>query len=387
MKKNYRIIGLLFLVFFFWRLLLFIPPIVGSYILYYRDGYDYTSIWKYIAPYFPVSLPALSVGANFDGIYYLAIAGGGYTTDNAGFLPVFPLLVRFVHLLFGGGETYGIAQFFSALFVVHVSVLTGLFIFYKLLLFDYNHNQSAKIIIFFLIFPASFYFVSIYSEGLFFLLTVLSFYFARKKQWFFAGISGMLLTATRIVGVAIFPALLYELYLQKKTLKTKQTANLFVIPIGIVSYGIFNLFYWDNFFHFLQIHGALGNSRSVDSIVIFPQTVFRYIKIIFSVSPSIYEWWIALLEFVTFFVVALLIYLAWKKQVRLSYLIFAAFSFLIPISSGTFSGLPRYVLVLFPIFIALGLINQKWILVAYIVVGIVLSFFLLMLFSRGFFVA
>ncbi|QQG41021.1 MAG: hypothetical protein HYV37_01715 [Candidatus Levyibacteriota bacterium] len=382
-----RIIISLIGIFLIWRVLLFVPLFIGQQLFIYRQAFDYTNIWKFIKPYEPVNNILLYPWANFDGVYYLAIAGGEYTKDNAGFFPAFPLLINVIHLVLGGGQTYGLMQFFSALFIVNIVFILSLYAFYKLLRFDYDHSTSTKIIILLLIFPTSFYFVSIYSEGLFFLLTVLSFYFARKRQWFFAGICGMFLTATRIVGVAIFPALVYELYFQEKTFKTKKIINLFFIPIGIVSYGVFNLVSWGNFFHFLQAHGTLGNGRSTDSLVLFPQTIFRYIKIIFSVSPDIYEWWIALLELVIFIVAMLLIYLGFKKLIRLSYLVFAAIAFLIPVFSGTFSGLPRYVIVLFPLFITLALINKKWIHVTYVVCGIILSFLLLMLFSRGYFIA
>ncbi|MBI2431171.1 MAG: hypothetical protein HYV39_04100 [Candidatus Levybacteria bacterium] len=382
-----RITLYLLFLFLLWRMFLFVPLWFGSTLFSYREGYDYTSIWKFIKPYSPVDSVFLYPWANFDGVYYLSIASNGYTVDNAGFFPVFPFLIRLLAGIFGQGEQFGKIQFFSALFIVHASFFTSLVVFYKLLRFNYNHKISMRVIFFLLVFPTSFYFVSIYTESVFFLLSVLSFYFARKKQWAASSVSAIILSATRIVGIAIFPVLLYEFFKQEKTFRTARIIPLLLIPLGITSYGLFNLWQWGDFFHFLQIHGTLGNSRSTDSIILFPQTIFRYIKILISVSPSVYEWWIALLEFGVFFLAVFLFYVAWKKKIRFSYLLFALLSFLIPISSGTFTGLPRYVVVLFPLFIVSALIKSKWLRFAYVTVSIVLLGLLLMLFSLGYFVA
>lgn len=374
-------------IFFIWRILLFIPLAFDDTFLSYRKGYGYTNIWKFTKPYSPVESIFLYPWANFDGVYYLNISGSGYTIDNAGFLPAFPLLIRVLATVFGFGEPYGAIQFFSAFLIVHIAFFASLFMLYKLLKFDYNHSISIKTIFFLLLFPTSFFFVSIYTESLFLLLSVLSFYFARKRQWLASGISAMLLSATRIVGIVMLPALLYEFYKQEKTYKTPRILPLLLTPLGLIGYAMFNLVRWGDALHFLRVHGTLNNSRSIDAIVLFPQTIFRYIKIISSVSPLVYEWWIALLELSMFFLVALLLFTGWKKRIRFSYLIFALFSFLIPVSSGTFTGLPRYVVVLFPIFVSLALINNKWIRFVYAAASATLLGLLLMLFSRGYFVS
>ena len=85
--------------------------------------------------------------------------------------------------------------------------------------------------------------------------------------------------------------------------------------------------------------------------------------------------------------VSLLLYFAWKKKVRLSYLIFSFLAFLLPVSSGTFTGLPRYVIVLFPIYIVLASIKNRSVRRAYMILSSALLFILLMFFARGYFVA
>ncbi len=385
MKSNYFSLRWLLLVFFFWRLLLFIPPIIGTYVISYRSGYEYTSLWKYIAPYFPVSLPFLSVWANFDGIYYLSIAGGGYTKEMAGFFPLYPAIVNIVSQILGIQTTFGVEQFFIALFLSNAFFFISLVVFYLLLRLDYSKKISLLSIFFLLIFPTSFYFVSIYTESLFLLLTLLSFYFTRKKRWVLAGISAALLSATRIVGIAIFPALLVAFW--KSERDPRKGLPLLLAPLGIIFYGLYNAMQWGNPLQFLLVHGTLGNSRSTEAIVFFPQTVVRYIKILFTVSPIQYEWFVALLEFGFFFWAIGCFYIAWKKKIYMPYLVFSVICFLIPVSSGTFSGLPRYLCTIFPLFIVVALFRNRFVQFCWTVLSFLLLFILTLLFSRGFFVS
>lgn len=379
----------IFIWFLTWRLLLFLPPLfAASLYLSYRPDAPYTNMWYFIKPYFPVENPLFYPWANFDGVHYLNIAGHGYTT-NARFFPLYPLLILLVSFLFGKGIPYGALQFFTAFFISQLFFFLSLVAFNKLLAFDYKKNIVERTILFLLLFPTSFFFAAIYTESLFLFLTILSLYFARRRKWLFASLCGMLLTATRVVGIAILPALMYELWTTEKNKKVvlKKSFSLFLVPLGIIIYAIYNFFIWNNPLHFWVSQGTLGNSRSVFGVVLPPQTVIRYMKILTTLPLIQFEWWIALLEAVVFALCCLLLFIAWKKKVRASYLVFAALAFLIPTLSGTFSGLPRYAIVLFPIFIALALTKNKYITIIYAIIAPLLLFMLLMFFSRGYFVA
>lgn len=368
-----------------WRLLLFLPIIVGYLFIPYRAGYDYTNLWKFTKPYAPVDSFLLYPWANFDGVHYLSIAAQGYNHDE-GFFPLFPIVIRAIATLFGGGEPFSASYFFAGIAIANVAFFGSLFFLHKLLRIDYKETVAKKSILFLLLFPTSFFFASIYSESIFLFLALATFYFARKKRWLWAGIFGMLLTGTRIVGISILPALAIELYLQEKKLLTRNVFFLLLIPLGLVSYMYYNVVTFGYAFAFLEAHTKLGTNRS-DVIVLFPQTIVRYINILTTLPSSQFEWRIALLELYVFFFASALLFAAWKKKVRISYVVFAVVSFLIPISSGTFSGLPRYVLVLFPMFIALALVKSRIVHIAYITLGAVLLFILLMFFSRGYFVS
>lgn len=377
MKKILRI----FLV---WRLILFIPLYFGSRLISYRSGYDYTNIWKFTHGYFPISSPLLFPWANFDGVHYLSIAANGYSND-LGFFPLFPIAIKFLAILFGGVKAFDLGYFLSGFLVSNICLGFSLWIFYKLISIDFPKKIALESIIFLLIFPTSFFFASIYSESLFLLLALLSFYFARNKNWFLSGLFAMLLSATRIVGIAIIPALIYEFFKEEKKLSAK-FLPLILSPIGLLLYALYNKFQFGDTFLFIEAHAKINPTRTVSSVILIPQTIFRYIKIL-ATTNGYFEWWIALLEISLFTFAVIMLYFAFKKKIRASYLIYSAFALLIPASSGTFSGLPRYIIVLFPMFMALALIKKRSIKIIYMVTSIVLLFILLALFSRGYFVA
>lgn len=375
------------LLFVFWRLSLFVPLVFSELFIPYRQGYSYTSLLYFLDDTKSIVSHFLFLPwANFDGVYYMLIAANGYTV-NAGFFPLFPLSIHLATSIFANIIAFDAIQYFTVLTLVSLYFLLSLMIMHKLIRIDYKENIAVWSIVFMLLFPTSFFFAAFYSESLFLLLTLSSFYFARRKRWILAGVCGGLLTATRLVGIAIIPALVCEFIKSEKTLFKKKSLYLLIAPLGTFAYMWFNLQKWGNAFYFIEAQGNLQNNRTVDGIVFIPQTIFRYFKIISTVSPSQFEWFVALLEITTFVFVSVLLYVAWKKKIRFSYLLFAVLAILIPTLSGTFSGLPRYSLVLFPIFIALALLKNKVPQIVYLVTGAILLFILFMLFSKGYYIA
>lgn len=377
--------GIRFVVITFvvWRVLLFLPLSLSESILPYRQGYAYTNLWKFTKPYEPVSHPLLFPWANFDGVHYLSIAGEGYR-DNERFFPLYPVLIRLFS--FGAGEAFGAAYFFAAFLLSNLLFFGALITFYKLVRLDYPDRVAKLSTILLLVFPTSFFFASIYAESLFLLLALLSFYFARERRWILSGISAMFLSATRPVGIAMLPALTCEFWKDKSKRKDwRKKVALGLAPLGLLTYSLYNHFQFGNPLQFLSNQQEVGHSRS---FFIFPfQTLVRYGKILTTIPYAQYEWWVALLEVTSFLFVAVLLFVVWKQKVRRSYLVFAALSITPAILSGTFTGLPRYVAVLFPLFIALALIKKRSSTLIYVLVSSMLLLFLLMAFSRGYYVA
>lgn len=383
-RKTFAFLALSFII---WRILLFIPVFVAEKKLDYRSGYEYTSIAdarrndKTITDRLH-----LSSWANFDGLHYITIAANGYT-NNYGFFPLYPTLIKPVSYLLGAHENFDNAYFFGGLLISNLSFFLSLLVLYKLLSLDFSEKQIKITILSILFFPTSFFFGAIYSEGLFLLLLFSSLYFARKRNWILASFIGSLLTLTRFVGICIFPVLIYEFYKSRDwSIKNFIKSGIWATPTGLIIYSIYNQIQEGNFLYFIKAQGNFLNNRSVDSFIFFGQTVFRYIKILTTNSYMQFEWWIALLEVSSFVFVSLIIIYALKKKVRFSYILFSFLVVLIPASSGTFSAIPRYILVAFIIYICVGLLGNKA-KFAYFTISFVLLFILTLFFSRGYFIS
>lgn len=359
MQTDFKFILKVFLI---WRVFLFIPLLFLG-LISAKETIYLNNIW-----------------GNFDGIHYLDIAQKGYINEVR-FFPLFPELIGLLGRVVGN-------YFIAGLILSNTLLILGLIFLYKLLKIDHPDSVCRQSLIFLLAFPTAFFFGSIYSESLFLFLLTASFYYARKNNFIVSSILGGLLSATRLPGVFILPALLTEIWLGKR-LKRNLLNILFVLgsSMGLILYSFYNFSKWGNPFQFILAQGDLSNSRSVTSLVFPLQTLYRYIKIFISVPINQFEWWIALLEAGLFIFGVVILLLGIRYKIRLSYLLFSFLAFLLPSFSGTFSGLPRYMLILFPIFLVLALIKNRFIKISYVLASVLLQLVLLAYFARGYYIA
>lgn len=343
-------------VFFSWRIFLLVLAISAPMLVSLQEAFLGGRIINYqLNPLF-WSL------ANFDGQLYLTLAKNGYEPFTYFFFPLYPLLIRMFNV-FGQGVVHYLV---SGVLVSHISFFVALVGLWKLIKLDYKRNIAVFTLILLLIFPTSFYFGSVYTESLFLATSVWSFYFARKRRWLLAGVLGGFATLTRLVGLAIFPALLVEYYLARRSSKislaktAKGALPLFLIPLALLGYMLFLKMETGDPLEFLTNISMFGAQRS-STLILLPQVFYRYIfkilpNINYSYFPIVFT---TLLEFTTSLLFLFLsVYSLFK--LRLSYSIYLVLGYLIPTLSGSFSSLPRYVLVLFPGFILLSkLINKR----------------------------
>jgi hypothetical protein len=81
----------------------------------------------------------------------------------------------------------------------------------------------------------SFFFSAVYSESLFLLLSVGAFYSARTDHWAWAGTLGALAAATRSAGVLIAIALVI-IWLTQTEVRPRDGAWILLVPLGLVAY-------------------------------------------------------------------------------------------------------------------------------------------------------
>lgn len=324
---------------------------------------------------------------NYDGRNYLEIANRGYVpvrtnnTDLRVYFPLYPLLIRilsfnlrFNPVLVGLGISF-------------LSFLGSLFVFNKLLLHDkFSKEKRNKALLLLLLFPTSFYFIAYYTEGLFLLLILLTFYFLNKTNFKVASIFAALTTATRLSGLAILPVLLWEAIQYYKKTK-KFPFSIIIAPLGFVLFGIYihvttgNALAiilrhkdWDKPFGVFGMWYALKNGLTK---IIYGSGGLTYNPLNYSVE---------VLELMFALFLLLIIFKSYKK-IRFSYWLYLLFSSLIIFFSGVLSGIPRYMMVIFPVYIYLtNAIPKKYFYIVCFCFA-VLFVYLSALFLRGYWVA
>ena len=327
---------------------------------------------------------------NFDGEHYLAIAREGYLPLTYFYFPLYPLIIRSFSLAIGGSY---ISYAVSGLFISNILLLVGLFGLYKLGQMFFDTRQVMLSIVLILVFPTAFFLGAYYNETLFFALAVWSFYFSLKRRWLFSFALCGMATATRLVGVALAISLIYEYLIENKKKIITLTSFLYsALPVfGIVCYSTYLQISTGDFLAFIHNIEIFGGQRT-SKIVLLPQVFYRYFfKIIpavnYSYFPQVYVTFLELAVALLFLLAGYFVY----KKMKMSFFIFYILAYLIPTFSGSFSSLPRYVLVIFPVFLVAGyyisMVRNKSI--RYLIFSLLLlsNFLAQALFVRGYFVS
>jgi Gpi18-like mannosyltransferase len=385
-KGNKGVFKFILVAFVIWQLALIAFIALGNKVIPTSNQYVYTE--KRV-----VNPPWLWSRANFDGTHYLDIARKGYGIYQQAFFPLYPNLIKFLTPFFNG-------QSLLAGWTINlVSFLLSLWFFYQLVKMDFKDKIAKRSLFYLLIFPTAFFFSMIYTESLFFFFILASFYFAKTKKWWWAGIFGCLASATRLVGVFLLPALIVEWWMQNKSFndkgkKNKQSLNimsalpLLLIPLGLLWYMRYLAINYNDALLFFHVQANFGAGRSSGSIILLYQVFWRYFKMLVTVQKNSLTYFIVVLEFLSGFSFLGLIIFTFIRR-WYSYGVFMVLAYLAPTLTGTFISLPRYVLVLFPVFILLALWSEKyrWVKIIYPLVSIPLLIICLWLFTRGYWLA
>lgn len=331
-----------------------------------------------------LSNPFIFAWANFDGEHYLSISQIGYRGLEQAFFPIYPTLMHFFARPFGEDS---LTLVVAGLLISNLSFFISLILLWKLITLDYSVKIARLTILCLLMFPTSFYFGALYNESLFLLLSTASFYLMRKNKWFLASLIGGFSSATRIFGILLAPSFLIEAW--KGKIPLRKFFWIILIPVGLLIY-MYNQWVTVGdplaFYHLQKIVGPQHES----GITLLPQVYFRYIKMLLTVDFTNPIFQTLVLEFFVGVAFFLLPIYGYFKKIGLSYCLFALAGFLLPTIQGSFSSIPRYVIVFFPSFLALAiLLNQfpKLVKISLVSLSILWLTVETMLFLRGYWVA
>jgi hypothetical protein len=154
----------------------------------------------------------VTVWERFDALWFLRIATSGYANGDgsAAFFPLYPLAIRWLSFLIGGHPLA------AALLISNVSFFGSLVVLYALTTRELSEDIARRAVLYAAVFPTAFFFLAPYSESLFFLLVLLSFWWARSNRWVLAGIAAALAALTRNLGLALVVPLAVEAVAQTR---------------------------------------------------------------------------------------------------------------------------------------------------------------------------
>jgi hypothetical protein len=296
--------------------------------------------------------PILAVWGRWDAVHYLEIARRGYYGTDMAFFPLYPLLIRLVGTFIGNDLVAG-------LIVSNAAFFCGLLFFYKLVEHQYNRAVAHRAIFYVSIFPTAVFFSAVYTESLFFALTVGSFYYIREHRWLAAGLLGGLAALTRVEGVLLVVPYAIEVFsptgagswrhsMATRARDARIVAGAALIPLGLASYMAWLWVLHGDPLYFSHVQAFWDRHLSFPWVsVMHSITTIAHAEAAATVSNQAIE-----LIF-TALMLALLVAGCWR--LRPSFSAYMALSILVPMSTSSLMSMPRFALVLFPMFVVLAL--------------------------------
>lgn len=171
----------------------FFMYLISALILAFQAGEGAAFGWEYF----------LTCWCKWDANHYINIAEHGYAgavEDGKHlflvFFPLYPYLMSFLHLIFSDIR-------FVGMLISTVAYAGGCVYMYRLIRLDYSERTAWNSIILLSLFPFSFFYGGIMTEGVFLLISAAMLYYIRQHRWWTAVGFGILATMTRMQGVLL----------------------------------------------------------------------------------------------------------------------------------------------------------------------------------------
>jgi hypothetical protein len=321
----------------------------------------------------PLADPLLAPLARWDSVWYLRIADSGYgdSAPRAAFFPLYPLLVRSVGELFGGSHGALLA---SAYLISLAAFLGALVLLHRLTELELGRALARPTLLLLAVFPAALYFGAPYSESLFLLLAVGAFYAARTDRWAWAGAWAGLASATRSAGLLLLLPLAL-IWWSARPRRPRDVAWLALAPLGLVAYVAWLGLVEGEALRFLDVQEAWSRELTVpfagawDGLVAAVDGVRQLAS--GSRAPVYFEaaagdpFRIAAINVMLFttLVFAVVACAGVLRRLPRPYGVWVGASLVLPLSFPVtpqpLMSLPRFVSVLFPVFMWLAVVSEE----------------------------
>ncbi len=208
-----------------------------------------------------VADPLLSPLARWDAAWYLRIAESGYAGSDAraAFFPLYPLLARALATPFTASPA---ALLIAAYAIALAAFLGALVLLHRLVSLELGRPLARPTLLLLAVFPAAVFFSAPYSESLFLLLAVGAFYAARSDRWAWAGVAAAGAAATRSAGVLLLLPLAM-LWWSSRERRLRDAAWLLLAPLGLAAYAAFLGLAEGDAWRFLDVQDAWSRELAV----------------------------------------------------------------------------------------------------------------------------
>lgn len=357
-------------IFAFWRIGLFIVTYLGSFTLAKVANGGIGAIGPGKEFNFWASW------AQWDGGHYFNISQLGYFNPNEyAFFPIYPLLVKLSSFLFFGNALI------AGLFISNISFLAFLYVFYKLVKNKFNNEVALISLITVITFPTAYFGVAMYSEGLFLFLAASTFLMLEKKNFFLASIFASLASLTRFAGIfLVIPVAWY--YIESIHFNIKKiNLNLLAVPVSMLGFVGYCTYLWLKFndpLYFFTVQSTWH--RSLTNPI---TTIYSYVTTNITTKP--FNDYLDIIATISFLIITIIRF----RRIHPSWSLYSLLVIIVPVSSGTLTSMPRYVLSAVPTFVLIGayLKDKKLFRLLLWVVFLILQVKLAVMFVNGYWTA
>jgi hypothetical protein len=313
------------------------------------------------------------VWARWDSVFFLRIAQHGYehlTRSATAFFPLYPGAVGLVGRAFFG-------HFVLAGIVVSLATgLTSFVLLYRIAEGRLGAEGARRTVLYLALFPMALFLQAVYSESLYLLLTLAAFLLAERRRFLSAGVVCGLALLTRPIAIALLPALAVIAW--RAPGSRRNLARLAVAPLVFAVYPVLLWIQRGDPWEFLHAQGIWSRELSpagpLGGIWNGLRAGWAGVQQLASGSHT-HAYWPAVagtdpmrvavinLEcFAALVLFAVLTVVAWRRF-GAPYGLFSALSLAIPLSMPSdrwpLLSMPRFGLVIFPLFLALASIGRR----------------------------
>ena len=207
--------------------------------------------------------PGLDGWVRWDSAHLIELARAGYGSGNTspgegwGFFPLYSLLMRgMVEATFLPVTEQNLAL--AGLVIANLCFIALVALTARWSADLFGDDAARMTILLLCLSPFSYFFSAAYTESLFMLLVVATLMLANSNRWFAAGAVAGLATATRLVGLALIPALLYLAWKRKISLIETVTC-IGLSAYGVLAFGMYSAFRTGNPFQYFDAQANWGD--------------------------------------------------------------------------------------------------------------------------------